>query len=198
MSLVVHDWGGMIGFGWAVDHPNSISRTVTTNTAAFPMPEGKKLPFLLWLAGRTAPGAFLVRGLNAFARLAAHIGFKHRVSADVRRAYTGPYDSWNNRIATLRFVQDIPLNAGDPGFGILEATEKKLGHLAGKPALLAWGMKDFVFDHLFLGKWQGILPDAEVHRFPDCGHYVLEDAGEGLVQVIEEFLNRNEVGLEHG
>src|SRR5690606_17101172 len=41
MTLAVHDWGGMIGFGWALSHAAQVKRLVITNTAAFPMPADK-------------------------------------------------------------------------------------------------------------------------------------------------------------
>lgn len=191
INLIVHDWGGMIGFGWASKRPQDIGSMVVTNTAAFAIPEQKKLPFGLWLARDTFVGAFLVRGFNAFSGLAARVAFKKPVSAEVRNQYTGPYDSWANRIATLRFVQDIPLKAGDPGFEIIESTEQRLPLFADKPCLLVWGEQDFVFDLHFLNKWKGILPNAEVLSYPDCGHYILEDGGTALTQKITEFLNQN-------
>lgn len=190
VTLVVHDWGGMIGFGWAAANPERVERCVVLNTAAFPMPEEKRFPFLLWLAGRTGLGAFLVRRFNAFSGLAARIAFKQPVSSEVRDAYKGPYDSWENRIATLRFVQDIPLDRGDRGFDIAERTASSLQAFAERPALIAWGMQDFVFDRTFLHRWEAELPQAEVHHLPHCGHYVLEDGGAELVETIVRFIDR--------
>jgi haloalkane dehalogenase len=190
LSMVVHDWGGMIGFGWAASHPGRVGRAVILNTAAFRMPAEKRLPLALWFAGRTRPGAFLVRRCNAFSAAAARVAFKKPVSKAIRACYTGPYDSWQNRIATLRFVQDIPLGPGDPGYDIVRNTEAGLAAFASKPMMLAWGEKDFVFDRSFLHTWRTILPNAEVHRYPDCGHYVLEDAGADLVERIGAFLDR--------
>ncbi|MDX1460271.1 MAG: alpha/beta fold hydrolase [Xanthomonadales bacterium] len=184
VNLVVHDWGGMIGFGWAVRHGIALDRMAVLNTAAFPMPQSKRFPFLLWLAGRTPLGAFLVRRFNAFSGLAARIAFKKPVSAEVRACYTAPYDSPPNRIATLRFVQDIPLRPGDSGFDIVCRTADGLSRYAERPALLGWGMQDFVFDHHFLEAWKGHLPGARVREYTDCGHYVLEDAGSALREEI--------------
>lgn len=194
LSLVVHDWGGMIGFGWAVRQPEAIARMVVLNTAAFHLPAGKRFPLALWFAGRTRLGALLVRGMNAFSGVAARVAFKRPVSREVRHGYTGPYDSWANRIATLRFVQDIPLREGDPGYAIVTETASRLPLLAGKPALLAWGERDFVFDAVFLREWRRRLPDAEVALYPDCGHYVLEDAGADLLERIASFLDRHRQG----
>jgi len=124
LTLVVHDWGGMIGFTWAVDNPDLVAKMVILNTAAFPLPEDKKMPAALSLVRDTAVGAYLVTRFNAFSGIAARIAFKKPVSKEVRQAYKLPYDSPENRIATLRFVQDIPLSEKDPGFDILKHGEK--------------------------------------------------------------------------
>ncbi len=195
IHLIVHDWGGMIGFGWAADRPDQIASMVAANTAAFPLPTEKKLPAALWLVRNTKLGALLVQGLNAFSGIAARVAFKKPVSAAVRKAYTAPYDSWDNRIATLRFVQDIPLQEGDPGFDIVKSTEARLPGFKDKPCLLPWGEKDFVFDLHFLAKWKEKFPQAEVLSYPDCGHYVFEDAGQPLTQAVSDFLSKNEHGI---
>jgi haloalkane dehalogenase len=191
IHLVVHDWGGMIGFGWAADHPERIGRMVIANTAAFPMPADKKLPAALWLVRNTRLGALLVQGLNAFSGIASLVAFKKPVSRAVRKAYTGPYDSWENRIATLRFVQDIPLKAGDPGYDIVSSTESRLPLFKHKPCLLAWGEKDFVFDAPFLNRWKQKFPNARVLSFPKCGHYIFEDGGQPLTDDVSAFLDDN-------
>lgn len=196
ISMVVHDWGGMIGFAWAAHHQAAISNTVILNTAAFPLPSDKKFPFALWLAAKTPLGNLLVRGLNAFAGLATLVGFKKPVSKAIRNAYTGPYDSWHNRIATLRFVQDIPVTESDRGFDLVKASEANLVNFRNKPCLIAWGEKDFVFDEPFLRKWRGHLPSARVLSYPDCGHYILEDGGAALVTEISAFLDQYRYGLE--
>ena len=188
ISLVVHDWGGMIGFAWAVQNPDRIARTIILNTAAFPLPKDKKMPPALSLVRDTALGAFLVKRFNAFSGIAARVAFKKPVSAEIREAYTLPYDSPANRIATWKFVQDIPLSETDPGYDILLNTAKQLHLLADKPCLIAWGEKDFVFDAPFLNTWLNTYPRAEIHRFPDCGHYILEDGGPELIAIIRNFM----------
>jgi len=195
MHLIVHDWGGMIGFGWASERPEQIASMTIANTAAFPLPSEKKLPAALWLVRNTGIGALLVQGLNAFSGLAARVAFKKPVSSEVRKAYTGPYDSWDNRIATLRFVQDIPLSPNDPGYNIIANTEARLADFADKPCLLLWGEKDFVFDLHFLKKWKQIFPQAKVLSYPDCGHYVIEDAGQPLIQAVSDFLDQGDDGI---
>ena len=62
--------------------------------------------------------------------------------------------------------------------------------MAEKPLLICCGMKDVVFDHHFLRSWEEHFPDAEIHRFEDCGHYILEDASDEVVDRIGDFLKR--------
>jgi haloalkane dehalogenase len=109
----------------------------------------------------------------------------------VRRGYLAPYDSWANRIAVLRFVQTIPLKPGDPGYEIVAEVEANLHRFRAVPTLVCWGMRDFVFDRHFLAEWERHLPRAEVHRFPDAGHYVLEDEREGIINLVQDFLSRH-------
>ena len=188
LTLVVHDWGGMIGLGWAARHPEQVARLVILNTAAFPLPQDKPFPWPLKLT-RTPLGAILVRGFNAFSWGATQVGCKRKkMAAPIARAYRAPYDSWKNRIATLRFVQDIPLGPNTPGFALVQEVAANLHHFKATPALIAWGAKDFVFDEPFLQKWREYLPQAEVHVLADAGHYVLEDAAEDLVPLIAQFI----------
>jgi pimeloyl-ACP methyl ester carboxylesterase len=188
-SLVVHDWGGMIGLAWAVRHPERVRRLVVLNTGAFHLPAGKRLPFALWLGRNTALGTFLIRGLNMFCRAAARVGTKRRpLPPEVRAEYLRPYDSWRNRVAVAQFVKTIPLRPGDPGYDIVSEVERGLEKLRHVPTLIAWGLRDFVFDHHFLAEWERRFPHAEVLRFDDAGHYVLEDAGDEIIPRVREFL----------
>ncbi len=188
ITLVVHDWGGMIGLAYAVRHPERIEKLVILNTGAFFLPGGKSFPAALRLC-RTPLGALLIRGFNAFARATAWIGCKRsRMNKELRNAYSAPYNSWGNRLATLRFVEDIPLAPGDKAYQVVLETQEKLHTLAAKPMLICWGLKDFVFDHYFLEEWQRRFPNAETHAFPDCGHYILEDALEEVTALVKRFV----------
>jgi len=189
VTLVLHDWGGMIGMGWAHRHPGHVSRLVLLNTAAFPMPSSKRLPGTLRLARDTTVGAILVRGLNAFARGATRLAVTRRkLPKEVRDGLCAPYDSWDSRRAVLRFVQDIPLTEADPSFSIVREVGEHLSQFNDRPVLICWGDRDFVFDDHFLNRWEEVLPNATVHRFADCGHYVLEDAPDEIEALVREFL----------
>ena len=189
VTLAVHDWGGMIGFGWALSHMDQVRRLVVLNTAAFPMPADKAMPWQIALGRDYTLGELAIRGFNAFSAGASWLGVERRMPAAVRRAYVAPYDSWKNRISTVRFMQDIPLSPADRAWPLLEAAGQRLAGYADRPAFIGWGLKDFVFDHHFLARFRRDLPDAQVMAFEDAGHYVLEDRHEMLVPAIRAFLD---------
>jgi haloalkane dehalogenase len=187
--LVGHDWGGMIAMAHAVAHPESIERIVLFNTAAFPVPAGKRLPLRLRAVRSTAlPAALAVLGLNLFARSALWMASAHRLPPDVRAGLIAPYDRPRHRIATWKFVQDIPLRATDPSYGIVQRTGRLLRRLGRVPLLLCWGLRDFVFDIDYLNEWRRRFPHARVRAFPDAGHYVLEDVPHLIIPLVNDFL----------
>jgi haloalkane dehalogenase len=193
LTLVLHDWGGMIGMAFAHRNSGKVKRLVVLNTAAFLLPAGKRLPWSLRLCRTPGLGAWLVRGLNLFCRGAVRYCTRRPLPPEVRAAYLAPYDSWKNRIAVHRFVQDIPLRPGDPSYAQVREVQDGLSQFRGLPMLIAWGERDFVFDRDFLDGWRRRFPEAEVHAFADAGHFILEDAGEELIQRIRTFLGSRPV-----
>jgi len=187
VALVAHDWGGMIGMTWAHRHPERVERIALMNTAAFGLPASKRLPASLKLT-RTPLGSVLVRGFNAFARGATRFAAKKPLPRAVRDGLVAPYSSWENRIAVLRFVQDIPLGPSDPGYALIHEVAEGLPQFADTPFMICWGEQDFVFDRHFLAEWERRLPSATVHRFPEGGHYVLEDETSAVVTLIKDFM----------
>src|SRR5690606_16244808 len=114
VTLVVHDWGGAIGMGWALRHLEAVERLVVLNTAAF---RSRRIPFSINICRIPGFGALCIRGLNAFARAAVIRAARTRLPRDVAYGYVAPYDGWANRVANLRFVQDIPMHPGVPSWG---------------------------------------------------------------------------------
>ncbi|ABV36122.1 alpha/beta hydrolase fold [Shewanella sediminis HAW-EB3] len=196
ITLIVHDWGGMIGMGYAARYPERIKRLVVLNTGAFHLPSSKPFPWPLWICRNTLLGTALVRGFNAFSSIASYVGVKRKpMSKEVREAYVAPFNSWANRISTLRFVQDIPLKPGDRNYELVSEIAASLPKFAKVPTLICWGLKDFVFDKHFLDQWKVEMPHAVVHEFADCGHYILEDAGDEVVGHITDFMTSDPVAV---
>jgi haloalkane dehalogenase len=187
VTLAIHDWGGAIGMGLATRHPERIARLIVFNTAAF---RSKRLPLRIALCRIPGLGPLAVRGLNGFARAASSMATAKGLPVAVAEGLLAPYGSWDERIAIQRFVEDIPMRPGHPSWPTLVAIEEGLASLRGKPMLILWGERDWCFTPAFREEWQRRFPEAEVKAFADAGHYVMEDARDGVLEAMEEFLSR--------
>jgi len=191
ITLVVHDWGGMIGIAYALQHINRIKRLVLLNTAAFFPPEGAAVPRRLKLIRNIKPLAEIaVLGGNAFAYGAVVMASRKGLAPAVRSGLLAPYNCWPNRIATLKFVQDIPLGPSDPSYATVRKAQESLHELTHLPILICWGMRDFVFTPAYLAEWRRRFPQAQVFSIADAGHYVLEDAADAVIEKVSGFLKQ--------
>ncbi|MBI5062662.1 MAG: alpha/beta fold hydrolase [Desulfatitalea sp.] len=192
VTLIVHDWGGMIGLGWAVDHLERVQRLVIMNTAGFFPPRGKAIPWRLRLLRRPNPLMdWAVLHLNLFARAALYMAPRRPLPPAVKAGLIAPYDTPHNRLATLKFVQDIPLSPDDPSGPIVARVERELERIAARPMLIIWGRHDFVFDRDYFDEWRRRVPQAEIHWLDEAGHYLLEDAPEKIAGLIAAFLKNS-------
>ncbi len=189
ITLIVHDWGGMIGCAWALWNLDKIDKIVITNTAGFFLPDIKKFPLRLWLIKYLNFFAIpAVLGFNIFSGSAVFMASKTNLKKDVKKGLTAPYNSWKNRIATLKFVQDIPLSVKDTSYDLVRYVDENLYKLKDFPMMILWGGKDFVFDISFLNEWKKRFPDASTHLFKNAGHYLFEDKPEETSLLIKNFL----------
>jgi haloalkane dehalogenase len=190
ITLVAHDWGGAIGMGAAVAAPERFARFVLLNTAAF---RSQRCPLRIRVCRIPLLGRLGVQGLNLFARAALRMAVCHRerMTPAVRAGLLAPYDSWSNRTAVCRFVHDIPLYPKHPSYGTLAAIEAGLSQFGRHPICLLWGMRDWCFTPHYLERFIEFFPQAEVHRLADAGHYVVEDAHERIVPLVDAFIENH-------
>ncbi|RJP41479.1 MAG: alpha/beta fold hydrolase [Phycisphaerales bacterium] len=191
ITLGVHDWGGAIGFGLACRRPQRFRRFIVFNAAAFFGPAPWRIRVCRW----PLVGALIVRGFNGFARPAATMAVRRRLPPDVRAGFLAPYRCWGDRVAIWSFVKDIPTRPSHPSWAVIESIDGSLPQFRDRPTLICWGMRDFCFDADFLEGWRARFPEAEVHRFEDAGHYLLEDAGDRIVPLVRAFVS--EAASEH-
>lgn len=186
IDLLVHDWGGAVGMGYAVRHPERIRRIVAMNTASWP---DLKVPRRIYLCRCPGLGAFLVRGLNLFVNLATTQTVERPLPPDVRDGYLAPYDSYAHRVAVLRFVEDIPMSPKDASHAVLSDIAARLETLRDRPMLLPWGMKDWCFSPYYLNGWKERFPAARSLEIADAGHYLLEDAFARVEPAMRAFID---------
>lgn len=186
LHLIVHDWGGAIGFGLAARMPQVISKIVILNTGAF---RSTDIPKRIAICRAPYLGHFLLRGLNAFVIGALSMAVVKPLSKHVRAGYLFPYGSWAHRIAIDSFVHDIPLAESHPSYSALVSIDKALVQFANNPIKIIWGGKDWCFHDGFLAEWRRRFPRADVHYLPKAGHWLLEDAKDEVPSIVGAFLS---------
>ncbi len=184
-SLVVHDWGGAIGMGVATNNPDRINKIIAMNTAAFLSDE---IPFRISIL-KNSLGEKLIQGLNAFAYPATFMAVKKSLSKTVKKGFLYPYQNYSDRIATARFVRDIPLNKNHVSYETLLNIQNKLNKIQ-SPILLLWGEKDFCFTMNFYNRWKSFFPNARGISYPNAGHYLLEDEFASVNKEIANFMEQ--------
>ena len=189
VTLVLHDWGGIIGLAWAMDHPDQVKRLVITNTSGFFPPAQQKIPRRLRAIRRPNPlFNWAVLHLNLFARAAIFMCPRKPLSREVKAGLLAPYNCPRHRLATLKFVQDIPLDPADPSGAIVDRVDRGLATICDRPSMILWGAHDFVFTRDYYDEWCRRLPHAQCHWMDDAGHYLFEDQPQKIIDLIKDFL----------
>jgi pimeloyl-ACP methyl ester carboxylesterase len=189
ITLVLHDWGGPVGMGFATRHPERIKRLVLLNTWAFAEWPGGPFPRLVELIRSERGEAFILRR-NGYLEPAIVGSTQHpeNLTETVMAAYRAPYPTPESRLAMLCWSRDIPVQAGDASYAELARIEAGLARFAHMPTLLIWGMHDPVLPPVVLRRWRRIFPHAKTHEMEDASHFLQEDAPEQINGWIAAFL----------
>ena len=187
VTLVVHDWGGPIGIGAMLDRLDRLSALVVLNSWAWQLPS--YLPPHL--------REFRTDGLGEILSLAGNLQVESIPGAMARRdddpvmmaAYRAPFPSYWTRLGPLALVRDIPISPRDRSHARFGDIAERLPRL-GVPVRLVWGLRDRVFQSVFLDQWRQLLPDIDVVELPAASHFVPEDAPEQTTSAIAEFAAR--------
>ena len=191
-TLVLHDWGGPVGLGFATRHPERITRLVLMNTWAFAPWPGGPFPRLLDMI-RSARGEKFVLEKNGYLEpaLLGTTFHTENLTQVVMDAYRAPFPTPESRLAMVCWSRDIPVSETDLSYAEMKRIEQHLRHFANTPILLVWGMKDPVLAEPVLRMWQHIYPHTTTHEIEDASHFLQEDAPERIISWIEEFLDAN-------
>jgi acyl-coenzyme A synthetase/AMP-(fatty) acid ligase len=155
-----------------VAHREQLQGVVLSNTA-IALPSGTAGPAVIRLASTAALRTLACVTTPAFLR--ATLALSRTMPADVRKAFLAPYGTASRRRAIGEFVADIPFLPAHPTRRTIDAIAERLS-TPDVPALLLWGPRDPVFGEAYLDDLRRRLPGADVQRYADASHLVMEDA----------------------
>jgi haloalkane dehalogenase len=101
-------------------------------------------------------------------------------------AYRAPFPDYWSRAGMLAFQREIPLTERDRSAQLMASIHERLGDL-GLPVLLVWGMRDPVFQPVFLEQWRELFPAARSVELEDAAHYLVEDRPDAVTAALAEF-----------
>ena len=184
INLFVHDFGGPIGLKYATTHPENVTKLIILNTWCKSIeqePEFKKMKMIL--GSPLLP--FLYKYFNFSPKyiLPAAFGEKTRLTKETHEHYLKPFSKPTERNGTVAFAKSL-LN--DQQW--FESIYKDLDKISWKPSLLIWGMKDQFITEKFLNVFTEKFKDADVIKYEDAGHFVMEEKSMVAAPVIREFL----------
>lgn len=184
ITMVVHDFGGVIGLDFAIQHPEKIKRLVVLNAWLWSSkndPDFIKLSKIL----KSPLLPFLYRYLNFSPRFILPKSFGERkISTHVLMQYTKPFADKSQRNGTVAFAKSL-LNDQD----WFEELWNKRQAISNKPTLFIWGMRDPVIKPHYLDKFQSGFTNTKTIRLEASGHFPQEEQPEVVAKAIIDFLN---------
>lgn len=189
VTLVVHDWGGALGFDWANRHRDAVRGIAFTETICGPvtLDEWPDQARDLFAAMRSSAGEEIVLDKNVFVERILPSSVLGSIPDDVMAAYRAPYrEQGEDRRPTLTWPREIPFD-GEPVdtaaviadyAAWLSTDEVPKLHLRATPGFLTNVYADLV------ATW-----DATDEVTIDGIHFVQEDSGTAMGDAIAEWLD---------
>jgi pimeloyl-ACP methyl ester carboxylesterase len=180
VHLVVHDFGGPIGLGWAMAHPDSLASITLINTGLAP---GYRWHTMARIWRTPLLG-------ELFQRITTRSGFRFVLNRTEPRGLPrefvdGMFDHLDRR--TRRAVLELYRATPDPG----TMSEELIRTFADRdvPALVIWGERDAYLPSSYAQCQRDAFPSAEAHLLPVSGHWPYVDAPETVELLLVEFLS---------
>ncbi len=199
ITLVMHDFGGPVGMGLAIRHPNRIKRIISVNG---PTPLGQLdliehltanvavSPWFQWILKAENEGT-LEKVLseshyNMLSTLKLNGFVDNSIITDIwMEAYRAPFPSPAYALGVIGWAKGYA--TGQHQFEMPSNDVKEI--LANKPALALWGKQDrTLHGKHFLPLFHSAFPNGIVHEIDQAGHYSPEDAPKEIATRIAQFL----------
>jgi cis-3-alkyl-4-acyloxetan-2-one decarboxylase len=183
--LVAHDWGGPIGLGALLERRDRLRALVLMNTWAWELPSF--LPPFLREFRQEGLGEILALGGNLFVESIPGGMAKRDIDPVMMAAYRAPFPDYWSRAGMLAFQREIPLTERDRSTPLMASIHDRLPELD-VPVMLVWGLRDRVFQPVFLEQWCELFPDARTVELEDAGHFLVEDRPEAVTEALASFV----------
>jgi haloalkane dehalogenase len=186
ITLVVQDWGGPIGFRFAVEQPGRVARLVVMNTGI-----GARAPNEEWLRFQ----AFMRRvGTDIVPGQLVRLSLVQPVADEVIAAYDAPFPVPESRVGIVQFPELVATSSEHPSAPAMLRVRDALRSFD-RPALVLFSDSDPIFSRRAAEAVAELLPNAELDPpVAGAGHFLQEDRGEELGDRIARWLKPDSYG----
>ena len=184
ITIMGQDWGGPIGFDFAIHHLETVKAFVIGNTWAWPLERRGQKIFSAIMGGR--PGRFITRAFNGVARFFMWRGVRSSLSKDELAMYLAPFQAADSRAPTHIFPRQL---AHAKSF--LAGIYQNLDSLSTLPVLIVWGQEDFAFQQPERTRFEELFPNHETILLNNAGHFIQEDAPDEISVAISNWYARS-------
>lgn len=114
VTLVIHDWGSVIGFDWASRHPDRVKAIAYMEAIVADRQWAEFGPFeQTFRAIRSPQGEELILGQDLFIEQVLPNAILRKLTPEEMEAYRAPFKTRESRLPTLTFPREIPVE-GQP------------------------------------------------------------------------------------
>ncbi|TSE07111.1 MULTISPECIES: haloalkane dehalogenase [Aquimarina] len=181
ITLVVQDWGGILGLSLLAEYPEKFKRVVILNTF---LPVGKKMSFFfkIWRAYAKYHPSLSIPSILKH-------GSYQKLSQEVLQAYNAPFPNKKHKGGAVAFPLLVPANVNDPAVKPIQKARDVLSKWQ-KPALVLFSDKDKILGGLEKFFYRLIPSSAEQQKIiiKNAGHFLQEEKGEEIAQYIDQFM----------
>lgn len=188
IRLMVQDWGGPIGLGFAGRHPGLIHSLIIGNTWAWPAQDVTHIAMFSRIAGNPV-SRWLIKRFNLFVRLLMPFGVSRSLTAAEKAAYRGPFPTPRSRVPTALFPHEILASRT-----YLTEVQAGLSALAGKPALIVWGDADTGFRASERQRFEAAFAHHRTVILSGAKHFIQEERPHQICTEIVSFEQRTRGG----
>ncbi len=184
LTLVVQDWGGLLGLPYAANNPDKISNLVIMNTG---LPSGRSKPNEAFLQWRE----FVKNNPDLPIGMVIEMGLANRenISSEVVKAYEAPFPTEEYKVGARAWPLLVPITPDDPVAEVMLETREKLKKWR-KPTLVMFSDKDPITKgaNQFFRKLIPTAKDQPELIIRDAGHFLQEEKGEEIAYYIINFI----------
>ncbi|MBU8899111.1 alpha/beta fold hydrolase [Corallococcus sp. M34] len=183
VTLVMQDWGGPIGLGFATRRPELVQRIILGSTWAWPTQKNVPRGIFSVIAGGPV-GEFFQMNFNGFASFGLQNGIVRKLAPQELDTYLRPFVPLERRGIAAFYPRQI--TAATDYFTEVESA---LPRLANKDALIFWALKDEGFPREDLEHFQRVFPRNRTREFAEANHFFFEDTAPQMLPEIKAFLS---------